>query len=326
MLAQGLPIQGEDDAAAIQGLAQQFRQFQQMLPYAQQYMQIAPQLSDFQKWQKEQQEAARARTPDPDPWEELGWKPPEFNREWLNQVHQDQATGEWRGPPHLVAKVQEYQLYRQQQLAKFGDNPYQFMAPAIEKLAEKKFQAMLDTRFKQVDDQNWAKQYLQNTSWLYEYDPQGNPVQQMNPITGQADRVLSGPGKRFLSYCEEAGRKGIADVHLQQEYAEAKTKNEYWNDLVVRAAKGEQVARDQVMQFIGMQGSAPAVPPPDPLKQGNEQWLQQQQQQKKPKPPERNRMEPALQPARTFADLFYQERAKENGGPIPQGPTLYPKL
>lgn len=325
----GLPVQGDTEDAILQGLAGQYRQLNELAPYGREYVQMAPQLTEFQKWQAEQAKAKEPAAPKQEWWEELGWKPPvEFDPSWRNQL-QVGADGQVQGPPGLVAKYQEWQAWRDRQLGQLADNPYKFMQPAIERLAKEQAEAIVQSKLKELEDRTWASGYLDKTGWLYQFDDKG---QKMLDATG---RALPSPlGQKFFQYAEDAARQGVRDVRLQQKYAENQVYRDYTQELFAKAAGGDEAARAQLLQLMGtQQPTAPATPaapqapnggppPQSPLEKANEEILKAQGQ--KAKAPPKSRLEPAAPPASTFSELYYQEKVKNGAAGAPALPQRYP--
>jgi hypothetical protein len=212
------------DQAALQYLvaqAQQAQQLQQLVPYAQQYMQHAGQ---FQQWMAQQQlHVQQQQQAQQQKW----WEAPEYDPSWAQKIVRDQAGNLTVLPgndPSIIQKYMKWAEHQTQFLNKFSQDPLGAIKPGIEQLIEQKAQQLFQQQYAQIQEQQTATTFLnQNSGWLHERDATGNLVP--DPRTGQP--MLSGMGRVFAQFVQEAEGLGLRDSYSQQRYAMAQLKAAY---------------------------------------------------------------------------------------------------
>jgi len=264
---------GGDEAKAVEQLGnlyQERQRLQPIIPYANAYMQHAPQFSEWLK-QRQQQSAPAAPAAKEQDWYTPYWSPPEFNPNWERQVTRDPQTGALvaapGAPPDVVPKYTAYLQYRQEAMEKFISNPFEFMAPAIRQLAQKEAQSIVDGKFSQTTELASSAKYVQdNSSWLYNLGADGKPVmtQTFNPMTGQTvmSPALSEWGNVFLRCVQEEETRqrkyGYVDVDEQRRFAEARV---------------SRMADSLELQKLRAAATTPAAPATNPQQAANDAFL-----------------------------------------------------
>lgn len=270
--AKGIPVPEDEGTATnmLAGLWQRNQQFQQVQPHFQQY--LANQKA-FQDWQAAQQKTQQQ--PGQKPWYSEFYQPPEYNPQWESMLTRD-ADGNITAlpgtPPDVLAKYQQWASFRQQQVQKFANNPYEFMEPAIKHLAKQIAEETIGQRLGQQSEVQFAKNFLaENAGWLYERTPQGQAA--VDPMTWQP--LLSKWGNSFRDYVQEAEQKlGIKTAEGQQKYALALVQRDYAiaNQQQAPAAPAAPAAPQQTalqqangafLQNLG--GGNPTTPPSQPV-------------------------------------------------------------
>lgn len=242
VLAQlGVPAQQfPSDHAALQYLVaqtQQAQQLQGLVPYAQQYMQHAGQ---FQQWMAQQRQAQLAQQ---QAQQQKWWEAPEYDPSWAQKIGRDAAgnlTVLGGNDPAILQKYMKWVDHQQQFLNKFSQDPLGAIKPGIEQLIEQKAQALFQQQYAQIQEQQVAQSFLQqNSTWLHERDAQGNLV--ADPRTGGP--MLSGLGRQFAHYVQEAESIGLRDSRSQERYAMALLKSDYYAAKMAAGAGGQQAAQ-----------------------------------------------------------------------------------
>jgi len=213
----GIDLSGyESDEDALKYLAQQQKstQDQQALAqYGQEFVRHAADGSwqEYQSWKQEQ------GTPQ-QPEETKFWDPPEWNQNWLTMVKQDDDGNlvpdvSRGGSPETVAKVNRYLAFRQDQQEKFWSDPYQFMKPYVEKLAEDKAKGLVQNELTRYGEQIDARHFITNNKeWLYDHDDAGGIKYESN------QPVLSEGGQVFFNALQRVDQKTWSAAD-KQEYA-----------------------------------------------------------------------------------------------------------
>lgn len=208
--------QFQDDNAALVHLANAYQQAQrasQYEPYVQQYLQHA---DKFNAWRTEQEAAERAKQAQSQQW----WKPPEFNREWLNMVEKD-AQGNLRAKPgypmDVPAKLLAALDHQKNFLNDFSFDPMGKIKPGVEEIATRIAQEIVQKHLGGYQDNVFANNYVQqNASWIYQRDQAGNVMR--DPRTGGP--AFTEAGQRFGSYVAQAQNMGVSTLQGQQAYAQ----------------------------------------------------------------------------------------------------------
>jgi len=204
------------DEEALQALAAQSKASQDQQALAQYGQEFVKHAADG-SWQEYQGWKAQQSQPQA-PAEPKLWDPPEWNPNWLTQVKQDDdgnlmpdtARG---GNPETVAKVQRYLQFRQDQQEKFWSDPYTFMKPYVEDLAEKKARGLVEGELSKYGEQIDARHFITNNKqWLYKQDDAGQITYENN------QPVLSEDGQVFFNALQRVDGKQWSAAD-KQEYA-----------------------------------------------------------------------------------------------------------
>ena len=269
----GVDLGVQDEGAAIEALGNLYKNYSQvapLAPYVSAYVQNA---QKFAQWQAEQQAASAKPATAETPWYGEMWNPPEYNPAWERLITQD-AQGNLvpapGAPADVIPKFLAYRQFRQEQAEKFMANPFEYMAPAIKKLAAEEAQRIVNGQFGDRDTKSSVSQFIsQNSNWLYEVDANGVPLKQQvfNPMSGTyvESPKLSQWGQAFTRYVQQESeyqaKAGLPqDVNRQREVALA---------LVQRDA-----AIAQMQQMLPKTPNQPAQAPVDPQVAANQQFLQ----------------------------------------------------
>src|SRR5262245_8122562 len=263
----------QSDEQALQTLlsvANEGRQAQSMLPYAQQYLQHA---GEFQQYLAERQrQAAWAQAQQQQSW----WKAPEFDPTWRTRIFRDQEGALRVAPgqdPAILAKYQAWQDHQTDFLNSFSRDPIAAIRPGIEQLIEQRAGEIIARQMAYQQEQQVARAFIaNNSSWLHQTDAQGNLV--TDPRTGRP--ALSGLGRQLADYVREAEMMGLSSSDAQQRYAMTALQRDVAVARLTAAAQGggaapvdqAQAMRNDFLSRAGAQyrggpaaqGQAPAVP------------------------------------------------------------------
>lgn len=245
-------FQGQDDLtiarnlyAAYSGVNEaqrQLQQYQQIVPYANEYLQNR---QAYEKW-KADQAAAQAPKPAEKPkW----WNPPAVDEAYKGYIVRDPQTGreviDPNAPLHAQEALRKYQDYTANFARKFVTDPEGTLKPFIEDVAMQKAQELVQQHLSQYQ----AKTYVsslekQNADWLYD----GN---------GQVSRE----GQAIQAYIQQASEIGINTPEARWQYATSMLQRDLLN-----------------LRYQQLQSAPPLPPPPppaDPVAQSNMQFLRE---------------------------------------------------
>ena len=245
-------FQGQDDLTIARNLysaysgygeaQRQLQQYQQVIPYATEYLQNR---QAYQKWQEEQARAAQPKPAEKPKW----WSPPEVDEAYKSYIIRDPQTGreviDPRAPLHAQEALRKYQDYTANFARKFVTDPEGTLKPFIEDVAMQKAQELVQQHLGQYQARNYVQSLeQQNADWLYD-------------ANGQVSRE----GQAIQAYIQQASEMGINSPDARWQYATGMLQRDLLN------------LRYQQMQ-TQMQAPPPA-PPADPVAQSNMQFLRE---------------------------------------------------
>jgi hypothetical protein len=283
---------GQDDLAIAQNLyrafngygetQRQLQQYQQVVPYAQEYLKNQ---RDFEAWRKSQAEAAQPKPQAAPKW----WAPPEVKDTWKSYIVRDPQTGKEiispDAPYEAQAALREYQTYTADFARKLVTDPENTLKPFVEQVAIQKAQEMVQQHLNQYQAQNYVSDLeRQNADWLY--DQQGN---------------ISREGQAIQGYISQAAEIGIQDPKARWQYATGMLQRDLLN------LRYQQMQSAPPQGYVPQQGippQAPPAPPADPVAESNMQFLRERATRAP------NRSAGTTEPRAPRARMSFEERLK----------------
>jgi len=253
-------FQGQDDLTIARNLyqaysgygeaARQLQQYQQVVPYAQEYLRNQ---REFEAWR-----AAQAKAQEPKPAEKpKWWNPPAVDESIKSYIIRDPQTGreviDPNAPLHAKEALRQYQDYTANFARKFVTDPENTLKPFIEDVAMQKAQELVNQHLGQYKAQTYvADLEKQNADWLY------------NP-----DGSVSREGQAIQGYIQQASQIGISSPDARWQYATGMLQRDLLN-----------------LRYQQMQAAPPPVyaeppaayaepPAADPVAQQNMQFLRE---------------------------------------------------
>jgi hypothetical protein len=248
-------FQGQDDLSIAQNLyrsyngygeaQRQLQQYQQVVPYAQEYLRNQ---REFETWKKAQAEAAKPKEPEAPKW----WSPPQVKDTWKSYIVRDPSTGKEIIAPDAPYEAQqalrEYQSYTADFARKLVTDPENTLKPFVEQVAIQKAQEMVQNHLNTYKTQNYVSDLeRQNSDWLY--DQQGNPTRE---------------GQAISQYISQAQQLGINTAESRWQYATGMLQRDLLN------MRYQQMQQAPPPAFAP---PAPPAPPADPVAEQNMQFL-----------------------------------------------------
>lgn len=278
-------FQGADDRAIATRLyqamerekasARALAQYQQILPYAQEYL---THRRDFDSWRKQQAEAqrqpasgpAQARPAVQQPEQSRWWNPPKVRDAYKRYLVKDEDGREVISPDApLDARHElfEYQQYKADFAKKFLEDPEGALGPMIQEMAAKQAQDIVQQQFSKHEQESYVSNVEEeNRDWLF--DPQ----------TGN----VTPEGLLVHKYVEEARERGINGPQQRWQYAVAMTERDLlarlFDDAQSSLASPPRMAPAPAAQpAVAPQAPPPAQPQPAPdLAKQNMQYLRRE--------------------------------------------------
>lgn len=209
----------------------QLQQYQQVVPYAQEYLRNQ---KDFEAWKRSQAEAAKPKPQEQPKW----WNPPSVKDTWKSYIVRDPQTGKEMIDPNAPFEAQqalrEYQAYTADFARKFVTDPENTLKPFVEQVAMQKAQELVQQQLNQYQASNYVQSLeQQNADWLYDQ-------------SGQVSRE----GQAIQAYIEQAKQIGIQDPQARWQFATGMLQRDLLN------------LRYQQMQGQLQQQAQPAQPAP----------------------------------------------------------------
>lgn len=252
-IARRLYASMEREKAATQAL----QQYQQYIPYAQQYLQNR---EPFERWLSSQREQPAPQQP-AQPVEKTTaaeamrkwWNPPEVRESFKQYLVRDENGREVISPEApLDAKhaLYEYQKYKADFAQKFLTNPQEALGPMIQEIAQQQAQQIVQSQFAEVQEQQYVSSLEgENRDWLYEADGK-TPTQE---------------GLAAQKYIEEAASLGIQGAEARWTYATRMIERDLLDRL--RATQQQNAQRGAFeaalpQQMAAPQAAAPAISSP----------------------------------------------------------------
>ena len=258
-------FEGQDDLSIARNLyaahngyqesQRQLQQYQQVIPYAQEYLQNK---NAFDQWRAAQAaEAQKANAPEEPPkW----WNPPDVKDSWKSYIVRDPETGKEvidpQAPLDAQQGLRDYQTYTADFARKLVTDPEAALKPMVEQIANQKAQELVSQHLGQYQAQNYVSSLEeQNADWLYDQN-------------GQVTRE----GYAIQQYIEQAKQLGIATPEKRWDYATGMLQRDLLQDRYQESQRAPQPAPQPVQQAPAPQ---PAAPPVDPVAQQNMQFLRE---------------------------------------------------
>jgi len=255
-------FQGQDDVAIAQNLYQSMqqrqmaehalRQYQEVMPYATEYLKNQ---QAFQEWRKSQQ-AQQAQANAPKPW----WNPPEIKDTWKSFIVRDPETGREviapDAPFEAQAQIREYQNYTANFAKRLVTDPENTLKPFIEQVAQQKAQELVQQSLNQYQTSNYVQSLeQQNADWLY--DGRGN---------------VSREGQAIQAYIAQAAQIGINDPQARWNYATGMLERDLLN---LRHSQMMSAYQAHPQQAAANYQYAPPQQMADPMVESNMQFLRE---------------------------------------------------
>lgn len=258
---------GQDDSAVAQGLyealqreqaaSRALQQYQQMIPFASEYLRFK---EPFEQWR--QQQAQQAQAPQPaqaQPQESPWWDPPKLKdsyRQWLTKDENGRETIDPNAPLDARSALTEHLAYKADFAKKFLENPESTLGPMVEKVAVQRAEQIVQDKIQRMRDEDFVTGLeRENRDWLYGADGNASPA-----------------GLAVQKYIQDARSLGIAGAKARWDFA---TKMVERDLMLANLQQQSQQVQYQQAQYAQPQAVQPR-PPVDDSAQRNMEYLRQQ--------------------------------------------------
>lgn len=190
---------------------------------------------------EQQQVKPPAETPKDVPLEQQLWAAPEYDPSWFRQIRADEngnvvpING---ASPEVIVKLQKWASYQQQEQDKFWRNPFDYLRPYVDKMAERKAEEILKKYDSRFTEQQRARDILnENSSWMITRENGKTSLTEEGRIFNDAIRDFSdvdsdrqfriGMNAVELHRARKSGEAArAADAHEQRKKAAIAPRNE----------------------------------------------------------------------------------------------------
>lgn len=231
-------FQGADDASIARHLyasmerekaaTARLAQYQQYIPYAQQYMQNR---EPFEQWlasQRGQQQAAPQQQASAAEAVKRWWNPPEVkdsDKQYMTRDENGREVISENAPLHVRERLYEYQKYKADFAQKFLTNPEEALGPMVEEIAKRKAEELVQSQFAAANETQFISQLeKENADWLYQADGK-TPTEE---------------GQMVQHYIDRAAQMGIHGAEARWEYAQSMVELQLHNKLQALRAQNSQ--------------------------------------------------------------------------------------
>ena len=261
-------FEGQDDQAIAANLYQAMqreqaashalRQYQQVMPVAQEYLANRQQFEAWKSAQSQQQQAPQQQSEGEPGW----WNPPQLTdahkRYLVKDANGRDAIAE-NAPLDAQAALSEWMGYRADFAQKFLANPEEALGPMVQELAQKQAQELIENTMTQRDNESFVSQVEEeNKDWLFDQE------------TGN----VSPAGLLVHKYIEQAKSNGINGPKARWSYAVAMTERDM---LAQRFDEGQMLAQQhQEAMQQPVEPEQPLEPSPQEQAQKNMEYLRKE--------------------------------------------------
>ena len=239
-----------------QAASQRLAQYQQYMPYTQQYLADRPQ---YEAWKKSQQvqshpQVQAAGGAQPEKPKQSWWNPPEVKESYKQYLVRDPETGKDvihpDAPLDARNALAEYQSFKTNFAKTFLEDPEKALGPMVEGRAKEIAETIVNQALKQRDNESFVDQIRDtNSDWLF--DQQGN---------------VTPEGLAVHKYVEQARGMGIASPQDRWQYARDRVEHELLlRDFEARQQAG-QFAQQRPMPQQFAQQPQPQQPDPEAVR------------------------------------------------------------
>lgn len=202
------------------------QQYQQLIPYAQEYL---THRDAFDQW-RQQQSAPQAPAPQQQqavqPEQHKWWNPPELRDSDRRYLTKDQAGRDAiaeDAPLHVRERLMEYMQYRADFAQKFLSDPQAALGPMVEQVAAERAREIVQEQIREVSEANYVSTLeQQNRDWLYQADgktPTREGLMIQKYINQAAQAGYGTPHERWQFACDMVERDLLREVVEQRQAA-----------------------------------------------------------------------------------------------------------
>ena len=249
-------FEGQDDSSIARSLyesmereksaTRNLQQYQQLIPYAQEYMEHKDAFENWRNGQSQPQQAPQPAPQAPQKEERSPWLGPEVKPEHKRYLVKDESGRDAiaeNAPLDARYSLENYLQHRADFAQNFLNNPEEALGPMIQQQAQQIAQQMIEQEFGDREEHSYVQNLEQeNSDWLYEADGK-------TPTT---------EGLAVQQYIAQASEMGINSPEQRWQYATALVER----DLLNRVRQNEAAAaqRQQFTQQLPPQQAVDPAP------------------------------------------------------------------
>lgn len=227
------------------------QQYQQLIPYAQEYLTHREQFEQWRDAQSRPQPQPHVQQQVQQPEQHKWWNPPPVKEAYKRFLVRDENGREvisQDAPPLAREALLEYQQYKAEFAQKFLADPQQALGPMVEQIAADRAKEIVESQLREVSEAGYVSTLeQQNKDWLYQAD----------------GRTPTREGLMIQKYINQAAQRGYRTPQDRWEYACDMVERDLLRE-VLESRNGQQ----QRQQFEAAVAPQPApAPAPAPQNQ-----------------------------------------------------------
>ena len=277
------------------------QQYQQLIPYAQEYIAHRPQFEEFLRSQQAPQPAQAAPPPEreQDP-RQSWWSPPQVRESYKRFIVKDETGRETidpNAPPSAREELYEYMKYRADFAQKFLSDPQAALGPMVEKVAEERARQIVEDQLRQVGEAGYVSTLeKENSDWLYEKD----------------GKTPTREGLMVQHYIQQAAQNGYATPQSRWQYACDMVERDLLREALdaqrTRQQVPEELTRHAAPSAAALAPAAPvAAPQPAPAQNQAEKDIEYLRREASRNP---SRSQPATDPRIPKGPMTFEQRLR----------------
>ena len=197
------------------------QQYQQLIPYAQEYLTHRP---AFEQWRQQSSAPQPAPQEAPPTEQHKWWNPPQLkdsDRRYLTKDTGGRDSIAEDAPLHVRDRLLEYMQYRSDFAQKFLTDPQAALGPMVEQVAADRAREIVQEQIREVSEASYVSTLeQQNRDWLYEKDgstPTREGLMIQKYINQAAQYGHSTPNDRWQFACDMVERDLLREVVEQRQ-------------------------------------------------------------------------------------------------------------
>lgn len=276
------------------------QQYQQLIPYAQEYIAHRGQFEEFLRSQQAPQQQMQAPAPQlqAQPEQHKWWNPPQIRenyKRFLVKDEQGRETIDPNAPPSAREELYDYMKYRSDFAQKFLSDPQAAIGPMVEQVATERARQIVEDQLRQVGEAGYVSTLEKdNADWLYEQD----------------GKTPTREGLMVQQYIQQAAQNGYSTPQSRWQYACDMVERDLLREAIeVQRTRAQTPAAFAPTAALAAPVAAPvaALPAPQPAQNQAEKDIEYLRREASRNP---SRSQPATDPRIPTGPMTFEQRLR----------------